>query len=239
MTRLRLGMLTPSSNTVLEPAMARMLAGLSDVSVHFSRFRVTHIDLDDAGLAQFDNARLVGAAELLADARVDAIVWNGTSAGWMGFQSDERLRTRIVAKTGIPATTSVLALNAVLSERGVRRFGLVTPYRDDVQVHIVRGYERAGFECVAERHLGLRDNYSFAEVEPAQIERMVHEVAAEDVEAVITFCTNLRAFELVPGLEQALGIPVYDTVALAAWGALRLVGVDPAEVKGWGRLFTD
>ena len=39
MTRqVRLGMLTPSSNTALEPITRAMLAGIADVSVHFSRF---------------------------------------------------------------------------------------------------------------------------------------------------------------------------------------------------------
>ena len=52
----RLGMLTPSSNTVLEPVTTAMLAGLPEVSVHFSRFRVTEIALSADSLAQFDDA---------------------------------------------------------------------------------------------------------------------------------------------------------------------------------------
>jgi maleate isomerase len=46
--RVRLGMLTPSSNSVLEPAVATMLMGLPDVSAHFARFRVTEIALSEA-----------------------------------------------------------------------------------------------------------------------------------------------------------------------------------------------
>ena len=42
-----LGMLTPSSNTVLEPMTVEMLRGLDDVSAHFGRFRVTEISLSD------------------------------------------------------------------------------------------------------------------------------------------------------------------------------------------------
>jgi maleate isomerase len=37
----RIGILTPSSNTVLEPVTHEMTRGLNDVSVHFSRLRVT------------------------------------------------------------------------------------------------------------------------------------------------------------------------------------------------------
>jgi maleate isomerase len=55
-------MLTPSSNTTLEPVTAAMLAGLPEVSVHFSRFRVTEIALTDNALAQFDDHAILQAA---------------------------------------------------------------------------------------------------------------------------------------------------------------------------------
>jgi hypothetical protein len=53
--RVLLGMLTPSSNTVLEPVTAAMLAGLPEVSAHFGRFRVTEIALSRQALGQFDD----------------------------------------------------------------------------------------------------------------------------------------------------------------------------------------
>jgi len=50
----RLGMLTPSSNTALEPITCAMLNGVTDISVHFSRFRVTEIALSESSQRQFD-----------------------------------------------------------------------------------------------------------------------------------------------------------------------------------------
>ena len=44
--RIFLGMLTPSSNTALEPLTSAMLAGLPEVSAHCGRFKVTEISLD-------------------------------------------------------------------------------------------------------------------------------------------------------------------------------------------------
>ena len=60
---LRLGMLTPSSNTVLEPLTAAMLAALPGASAHFARFRVVAIDLGEGSRAQFDLSPVVAAAE--------------------------------------------------------------------------------------------------------------------------------------------------------------------------------
>ncbi len=89
MRPVRLGMLTPSSNTVLEPVTSAMLQELPEVTAHFWRFRVTEISLRDEALGQFDNAVVLAAARLLADARVDVIAWNGTSSGWLGLGHDE------------------------------------------------------------------------------------------------------------------------------------------------------
>lgn len=234
--RVRLGMLTPSSNTVLEPVTTEMLRGLPEVSAHFARFRVTEISLRDQALGQFDLAPVLEAAGLLADAKVDVIAWNGTSSGWLGFETDERLCAAITAATGIAATTSVLALNEVMRRTGVARFGLVTPYLHEVQARIVANYAASGWACAAERHLNDPGNFSFAEVTEAQIEAMVREVAAAGPDCITTFCTNLRAAPLVAALEAETGIPVYDTITVVVWKSLLLAGVDPGLVAGWGRV---
>lgn len=232
-------MLTPSSNTVLEPVTAALLRDIPEASAHFGRFRVTEIALSPGALAQFDEREILRAAELLAHARVRVIGWNGTSSGWLGFAADERLCTRITEATGVAACTSVLALNEVLARTGVRRLGLVSPYTDDVQARIVANYRAAGIDCAGERHLGIRDNYAFSEVSEAQIRSMAREVAQARSDAIAIYCTNLRGAPLAEALEQELGVPVYDTISTVVWKSLRMAGVDPARIRGWGRLFRE
>src|SRR5688500_8309052 len=126
--RVRLGMLTPSSNTVLEPVVSRMVERIPGVTAHFSRFPVLEIALSKDALAQFDDSVNLQAAELLAHAKVDTIAWNGTSACWLGFPADEALVARIEHTTGIAAATSVLAFRAIFQRTGAARIALVTPY---------------------------------------------------------------------------------------------------------------
>jgi maleate isomerase len=85
----RIGMLTPSSNTCLEPVTAAILrdAG-SPAAMYASRVPVTRIALDAHATAQFQENVMVSAARLLADARVDVIVWNGTAGSWLGIDHD-------------------------------------------------------------------------------------------------------------------------------------------------------
>ena len=236
--RVLLGMLTPSSNTVLEPVTTAILQDLDTVSAHFSRFRVTEISLSEVALGQFDDRPLLTAAELLADAKVDVIAWNGTSAGWLGFERDVQLCDRIQSVTGIPATTSVLALNELFQQQHITRFGLVTPYTEDVQSKILQNYSQAGFDCVAERHLDLSVNFAFSEVTADSITQQVKAVAEAQPQAITTFCTNLRAAPLVAALEAQIDIPIYDTISVVVWKSLVLAGADPSQVKGWGQLFT-
>jgi maleate isomerase len=234
-----LGMLTPSSNTTLEPVTARMLDGTPGVSAHFGRFRVTEISLSDRGLGQFDLEPMLAAADLLADAKCHSICWNGTSAGWLGFDRDRDLCRAIEQRTKIPACSSVLAIEDIFRRTGVTRFGLVTPYTDDVQRAIRVNFGAEGFECVAECHLGVSVNFDFSMVEPDAIAAMVREVAKAKPQAITVFCTNMDGASLAEGLEREIGIPIYDTIATAVWSSLRLAGVEPTRVQGWGRLFRE
>ncbi|MBE7199158.1 MAG: Asp/Glu/hydantoin racemase, partial [Parafilimonas terrae] len=159
----RLGMLTPSSNSVLEPMTARLLHGQPGISAHFARLRVTQIGLSTAALGQFDQAPMLAAAELLADARVAALLWNGTAGAWLGFANDAALSAAITQRTGVPASTSALAFRDLFRRRGIGRVGLVTPYTGDVQARIQANWQADGFDCSAERHLGLSENFAFAE----------------------------------------------------------------------------
>ncbi|MDN0083917.1 aspartate/glutamate racemase family protein [Crenobacter sp. SG2305] len=237
--RTLLGMLTPSSNTALEPITSAMVSQLPGVSAHFSRFTVTEISLSDRALGQFDTSNIIQAAKLLADAKVDVIAWNGTSSGWLGFDKDQELCRQITEATGIPATTSVLALNEILEKTGVKQFGLVSPYLEEVQQKIVANYRVNGIDCSAENHLGLKVNFEFSEVSEDTLRAQIREVAKQNPEAITTFCTNLHAAHLADEMEKELGIPLYDTISTVVWKSLKLAGYDTTQLKGWGRLFSE
>ncbi|TCK30317.1 maleate isomerase [Ancylobacter aquaticus] len=233
-----IGMLTPSSNTVLEPYTARMLEPLfPDVSAHFGRFRVTRIALDDSASDQFRQEPILAAAELLADARTDVIAWNGTSASWLGFDTDERLCAEIHARTGVKATSAILSLNRLITARGVKRLGLVTPYTDDVGARIVANYASIGVEVVAGAHCGMSDNFSFAEIGEERIGQMCAEVAGAAPDAIAIVCTNMRGALVGAQVERALGIPVFDSVSTTLWGCLRAMGIPTAPLAPFGALF--
>ncbi|MCB1385534.1 MAG: aspartate/glutamate racemase family protein [Nitratireductor sp.] len=235
--RIKLGILTPSSNTVLEPLTSAIVEGVPNVSAHFARFPVTEISLTKAALGQFDFEPMLQASRLLADARVNVIGWSGTSSGWLGLEEDNRLCAAITAETGIPATTSVLAVEELFQLNGVKKFSLVTPYLDEIQEKIIEKFAERGFDCVSERHLRDKGNYSYSEYSEDTIAGLVREVARDRPQAITIFCTNFRGARIAEALEKETGIAVYDTTSAVVWKSLLMAGVDPRQVTGWGSAF--
>lgn len=234
----RIGMLTPSSNTILEPETQALLSPLGSLaSVHFGRFRVTQIGLDAAADNQFALEPILTAADLLADAKPNLIAWNGTSASWRGFDTDIRLCAEIEGRTGIPATSSVLAFNAAMKALNVRSLGLVTPYTADVQQAIARNYAGCGIEVVGEAHANRRDNFSFAAITDAQVQEMCRSVAQAQPDAIAIVCTNMRGARLAAALEAELDIPILDSVAVTLWGCLHRCAIDTGGLSSFGRVF--
>ncbi|MDQ0394354.1 maleate cis-trans isomerase family protein [Labrys monachus] len=221
----RLGMLGPSSNTVIEPETWRLLPPDGTVTAHVSRLRVVQISADAQSLSQFEMAPVIAAAQLLADAEVDLILWNGTSASWLGPEWDRSLIEAVERHTGIPATTAVRAIDAELERLSVRRIGLVTPYIEELERRIIANYRSRRIDVCAAERLDLTKNTAYADIAPAEIADMVRRVAASPVrpDAIVIMCTNLAGSSIAEAVSAELGIPVLDSVRVAVRHCLALL----------------
>ncbi|MEW9669430.1 aspartate/glutamate racemase family protein [Ammoniphilus sp. 3BR4] len=234
----KIGMLTPSSNTILEPVCSRMLHDVPEVTCHYGRFEVTKISLEQDALAQFNFEPMLHAAELLAHAEVDVIAWNGTSGGWLGFDVDQELCAAITRRTGIPATTSMLAQMEAFKAHNIQSLHLVTPYIPEINQLITEQYKKhGGIETIKMEGCAQTVNRSFSQVDQSRIENMIQAVSASPADALSVVCTNFPAVNRVEYYEDTYGLTMYDTINVLIWQCLKMVDVDPQKVKGWGRLF--
>jgi maleate isomerase len=222
----RVGVIVPSSNTALEPEIAGLHVPPAQATFHITRVAVTTVTLDHEASAQFDEEPMLAAGTLLADAGLDALTWAGTSGSWLGVDGDRRLVGALVAHTGVPCTTSTLALLDACHSLGAVRVALITPYVGTVVDRIVANYAAEGIEVVAEAHLGISDNHAFGRVTPQEIWDLAHDCRAPGADALIVACTNLPATGLVPGLEENLGVPVLDSIAVTLRQVLSMAGVE-------------
>ncbi|MFN7000437.1 MAG: Asp/Glu/hydantoin racemase [Elioraea tepidiphila] len=231
-----LGVITPSGNLVVERITTRLLDRFPTVSAHFSRIGV--VGERDPFPNSYDLDGMLTAARLLSHAKPDVILWNGSKGGSIGFGHDADLKRRIEDATGITATTSSLALLEAVARLGTRRIALVTPYAAAYQQRIVARMAEEGITVIAESHLGLTDNLSYASVPAERILAQIETVARAAPDAVLTWCTNYAGALVAAEAERRHGLPVLDATTLPLWHALRLVGRDtgPAAPQ-WGRLF--
>jgi maleate isomerase len=235
----RIGMITPSSNTMVEPLTSAMTAHLlDDLSVHYARIPVTRIALDQQSLNQFEREAMLAAARLLADAKVDVICWNGTSGAWRGLAADEAICATISEETGIPATTGTLAQLEAFKAHSISRYALAVPYLAEVRDLTLKTYAGAGYTCVNSAHLEISDNFAFAELSLDTLGGLIRQADHPDAEAVVVICTNLAAARVVEELEQELGKPIHDSLVVSLWQPLRMIGWD-RPIPGWGRLLRE
>jgi maleate isomerase len=234
--RIFIATITPSGNTVVERVTLGIVSDLPEVSAHFSRTPV--FGSSDPSPDAYATEGLLAAAKLLAHAKPDVLVWNGSKGAGIGFDHDRALVARIEEETRIRATTSILGLEALLKARGMRRLGIVTPYNASSQRKTLDCLVREGYEVVADACAGLSDNLSYASVPLEHIAAMAREVAAAKPQAIVCLCTNFPAAVMAAPMETELGLPVFDSAALGVWHALRLAGVDTSPAAAhWGSLF--
>lgn len=228
------GTITPSSNIIVERVTLAMTRDIPDVSPHFARFGFA--GSTDTVVEDYHWPSMLGAAQLLADAHVDLICWNGSKGGELGFERDRVLCERITEAHGIPAVTSVLALDALLRGANIDRIGFVTPFRQPVNDKIVGRWREADYDVVADLGAGLSDNFSYSTMTPETLAQMARQVADSKPDAILFYCTNLPGAGLCAAMEEELGVPVLDSVSAGVWGALDALGLGGSLPGKWGRL---
>jgi maleate isomerase len=231
----RIGMITPSVNTALEPLTMEMLKAVDeDVSVHFTRIEVHDVGLDDESSRQFTFEAFLEAARLLVDAQVQVVAWNGTSGGWMGIDLERGLAKRIEDILGVPFTTTTLAMVSAMQARRVRRWGLAIPYTIELADQVGRNYGAEGLECVRKTVRNWQTEGEVAAT-PADLRLMMEEAYEPGADAVAVVCTNLAAAPLVVDFENEFDTTVFDSIAVTFHQCLGACGIAQPVINGWGR----
>lgn len=233
----KIGMLTPSSNSTLEPVLSRMTWNIPEIVCLYSRIPVSKISLKEDAINQFDKYTMLKAAELLADAEVDVIAWNGTSGSWLGLDRDREICELIKREMGIPATTSMLATFEAFKRNNVKNTHIIAPYIKEVMECIIVEYEKEGITVVNADACGVTNVKFMRNVSEEIINSMMQAVTKDPADAISVVCTAFPLIHNVDFYEKQYGYTIYDSINVVLWETMLMVGVDPSKVKGWGRVF--
>ncbi len=233
--RARLGLIYPSSSTVMEPELYAMAP--EGVSIHTARQDIGVIDVD--GLKGWTGeATIEHCTRQLATAPLHAIILGGTSASFIeGKGWDEQLCERMRAVSGgIPATTASTASATALKALDAKKVSFVTAYVDKVNQRGQAFLEEHGFTVTNSIGMGITVDQEISAVTGEAAFDFARRHASADADTLFISCTGLRTVGFIEALEQDLGIPVVTSNQASFWHALRLAGVR-APVTGFGRLF--
>lgn len=176
------------------------------------------------------------AADQLAQAKVDAIIWNGTAGSWLGIERDREMCQKIEEKTKIPMSTASLGLVGSYQDFDIKRLHLVTPYIKEMNDAIIREYEKLGLTAAGVTGLGITENTEIGSVTKEQLETLCCSTGAGHGEGIAVVCTNLAAAWRADLIEKRSGAVVFDSVTAAVREALKLCGLEKLSFQGWGKL---
>jgi maleate isomerase len=202
----RVGLMIPSSNTMMEPDFARVLTPRA--TLHTARMFMK--DTTAEGEYRMLDEFAMGAARDLATARPDVVVFGCTSAGALrGNDYDDELCAWISAVTGVPTISTIRSVRTAIRESGAGRIGVITPYVAELNEKIKASIETDGVQVVRIDGLGMTENFAIAGIGPDDIvDFAVRALADLDIELVFASCTNFGAMAAITGLSKRLGLPV-------------------------------
>ena len=226
----RVGLLVPSSNTVMEPDLWRALP--PDATLHSGRMYLE--DTTPEGEHRMLDEHVIPPARDLATARPDLIVFGCTSAGALrGNDYDAELCRRISDLSGVPTVSVIASVRKAITASGARRVGVVTPYVDALNQRIKESVEADGVEVVTIAGLGISDNFQIAAVPGSEIVDFAERsLRGLDLDLAFVSCTNFPAVSVLPELERRLGLPVVTSNQAAIAAVLALLAAAPAREGG-------
>ncbi|MGV9896501.1 maleate cis-trans isomerase family protein, partial [Streptomyces tendae] len=197
-----------------------------DVSLHMTRTPFVPVEVS------LDLARMVSEHETLGEAvrtlnaiAPEVVAYACTSGSFVGGIAGERAMCEAMTWAGaVPSVTTSGALLDALSELGVRRVALVTPYTVSVTRALEAYVAEAGVTVTGCAFMGLtRHIWKVPYRDVADMaRRAVPAPGAAD--ALFISCTNLPTYDVIPQLEAELRIPVISANQVTMWAALRRLG---------------
>lgn len=204
--RIRVALLVPSSNTVMENDLHAALPK-SRFTIHTDRMYLTETtrEKEIEMIEQFAPR----AADDLATLKPDVLVFGCTSAGSLfGLDYDAKVCRELGERAGSRTLGVITAVVAALDRQGAKRLAVITPYNEDLTNAVAKAASGSR-EVVCAYGMGITDNLALAFPTPEQIVAFaVEKLAGQDFDGLFVSCTNFRAYEAKAALEKALNVPV-------------------------------
>jgi len=123
----------------------------------------------------------------------------------------------------------------VLKLWGIKKIALATPYVAENNKRLAEYYQSCGVEVVNDSRLNIKLNNDIADTPVDVMRQLIRDADHPDAECIVVPCTNFPAAIVVEEMEAELGKPIFDSIIVTLWKALRLINIE-TPIHGWGKL---
>jgi maleate isomerase len=207
-------------------ALDRELWGWTPAPVSLYVTRTPHVEVPvSLALAEAlgDHGVVARACRDVASAGPAATVYLCTSGSFVsGLAGEARLRAAMETGGARQAITTSGALLEALEALGARHVAVGTPYDAELTERLVAFLAEAGVSTTGSGHLGMEAD--IWRLSAGTVRDLARTLPLDRADAVFLACTNLPTFDVIPALEQELGIAVLSANLVSMWAALRRLG---------------
>lgn len=230
----RVGILLPSSNRTAEAQLRAMLPA----SIGLAVTRLKLVGSSEEALLGMSQ-RVEEAAELVADAGVDLVVFHCTAVSTYSKALELSILRRIEGAAKVPAVATSIALVQSLQALRARRIVMLSPYGAAINDRESDYFCGWGFEVLSSGGRACGTAAEMARISPADWLAMSCSQAAGGADAIVLSCTTTRAAEAAQAIEEATGIPVVTSNTAVAWACMRALNCREVSTRAFGRLLRD
>jgi maleate cis-trans isomerase len=161
----KVGLIVPSSNTVMEPDFHRALG--QGCAISTARIYLEQVTREaEESMIEDD---LPHALRLIKTTDPHVVVFGCTSAGSLGgLESDAGIARRIEELTGARALTVLGSVVEQLKAIGPRRVAVLTPYEEELTLSVAKCVVDSGYELAKTAGMGIRSNRDIGRSRPAR-----------------------------------------------------------------------
>ena len=233
--RARIGIIALPDDQTIEHEL-RMIFNLSGAACFTTRLPCAAA-ITPASLNAMQSEIGRAASLILPNLSVDVIAYGCTSGSlFIGPPAIHKLIHE--AHPHAICTTPIEAALAALKALGTRNLALITPYENEINLHLKTFLEQNTYHVPVMGSWNEPIDAKVGCISPGTIRKVVLELGSSNlVDTVFISCTNLRALSIINELESELAKPVISSNQALGWHCLRLIGKN-VKLPQLGRLLT-
>jgi maleate isomerase len=220
----RVGLIVPSTNTVMEPDLYRNLP--TGTTVHTSRMLLEGSVTIEAEELMLD-VYLPECARQIGTLLPDVVVFGCTSAGALrGPAYEQELAHEISKATGAPTVTIMGAVVEELNRLNAKSVAVLTPYSEEINDTIKESLEASAFTVPFINGMDVKGAFNIAAVSQDEIVQYAQEqLQGVESDCLFVSCANLKSVDVLNELRSVAARPVVTSNQAVLESVKRTIGI--------------